>query len=83
MTKYVPAYIVVYLVKVFAIAVAFQKFLFIVKCCSVTSVFGAHSLSSISYRQKNIPLVFRAFEYLKRCIQINFHRQTDINDMLK
>ena len=44
LTKYVPPYIVVYLVKVFVIATAFQEFTFIVNYCPFTSAFGACSL---------------------------------------
>ena len=40
----VLSYTEVYLVKVFGIVTAFQKFTFIVKYCPFTSTFGAHSL---------------------------------------
>ena len=50
-----------------------KVFTFIVKYCSFTSSFGARSLSVISYTRKTILLVFQAFEYPKRCSQINFY----------
>ena len=50
-TKYVSPEIV-HLVKVFAIARAFQEFTIIVKECPFTSTFGARSLSSINSTQK-------------------------------
>ena len=45
---------------------------FIAKYCHLTSTFAAGSLSSIGYKQKKILLVFRKYEYPKRCAQINF-----------
>ena len=57
--KHFRVYIVVYLVKMFAIAAAFQEFAFIIKWCPFVSTFGARILTSRSYTQKKIPLVFR------------------------
>ena len=66
-----------YLVRVFAIAITFQEFTFIVKYCLFISAFGAHSLYLISYKQKKVMLVFRIHLYLKRCAQINVDMQND------
>ena len=60
--------LVVYLVKVFAIATAFLELTF----CPFTSTFGACRLSLIIFKHKKIPLVFQMFEFPKRCAQINF-----------
>ena len=57
--------IMMYLVKVFAIAV--QIF------CKLLSTVRARSLSPLSYKQKKIHLVFGTYEHPKRCAQINFY----------
>ena len=44
---------------------------FIVKYCPFTSTFGTRSFSLIIYKKKD-PLVFRAYEYLKRCALFTF-----------
>ena len=67
--KHVSPCSVVYLVKVFVIAKTFEEFTFTVKYCPSTSACGAYNLSSITYKQKRIPLVLRIYEYPKRCSQ--------------
>ena len=63
----------------FTTATAFQEFAFIVKYCPFTSTVGAHSLFLINYKQKKNSLVFRTYDYPKRCAQINFiSRMTSI-----
>lgn len=47
------------------------------------SIFGVCSLSSLSYKQKNISLVFRTYEYPKRCTQIYFRTKNDIKKCAK
>ena len=69
-TEHKSPYIVV---KVFVIATVFQEFTSIMKYCPLTSSLGAHSLASISCKQKKISKVFRTYEYPKSCSQINFH----------
>ena len=61
--KHFSSCIVVYLVKVFMIATAFQEFTFIVKYCCFTSTFGAHSFF------EEILLVFRTYEYQKNALK--------------
>ena len=51
----------------------FQEFAYIVKYCPFLSPFGTISRSSISYKQKKIALVFRTYEYPKRCAGINIY----------
>ena len=82
-TKHISPYIVVYFVKVIAIATTFQEFIFIVKYCPFTFTFGARSLSSIRYKQKKILLVFRTYAYPNRCAKMKFHTQNDMNNVPK
>ena len=58
-TKCFSPYIVVYLVKVFAITTAFQDLAFIMKYCPFVSPFGPRILSSIIYKLKKIPRIFQ------------------------
>ena len=74
--KHISPYIVVYLVKVSAIDTAFQEFIFIMKYCPFMSTFCAHSLSSISFKNKKILLGFQTYKYPKRCAQMFIHRMT-------
>ena len=64
----------------FVIDIAFQEFGFIVKRYPCTSKLGARSPSSISYKQKKIPLIFQSYEYQKRCAHIKFSNVNDVND---
>lgn len=68
--EHVSPYILV--TRVFAIPATFREFIFIVKLCLFTSILCARNLYSISYKQKKIPLVFRTYEHLKRCVKSIF-----------
>ena len=79
-TKHISPYIMVYFVKVFAIATTFQKFTFIVRYCPFPSAFGARVFKQ---RKKKISRVFRTYEYQNRCAQINIYTWNDVSNAQK